>query len=217
MGGGISMNFLKAGIPVTIVEANDEALQRGIGTIRKNYAATVSKGRMTQDEMDRCMSLLTGTTDMETLGDADLVIEAVFEEMGLKKEVFGKLDAICKQGAVLATNTSTLNVNEIAAATSRPESVLGLHFFRPANVMKLLEEVRGEKTSPSVIATCMSLAKRVGKVPVLVGVCDGFVGNRMLHRRGVQAQRLLLEEWTPKLMRSSSPVANGWFNAPTSG
>lgn len=198
MGGGISMNFLKAGIPVTIVEANDEALERGIGIIKKNYAATVSKGRMSQNEMDRCMSLLTGTTDMQTLKDADIVIEAVFEEMGLKKEIFGKLDSICKPGAVLATNTSTLDVNEIAAATSRPESVIGLHFFSPANVMKLLEEVRGEKTSHSVIATCMSLAKRIGKVPVMVGVCDGFVGNRMLHKRGVQAHQLLLEGALPQ-------------------
>ena len=198
MGGGISMNFLKAGIPVTIVEANDEALQRGIGVIKRNYAATVSKGRMSQDEMDGCMSLLTGTTDLGTLKDIDIVIEAVFEEMDLKKQVFAKLDGICKPGAVLATNTSTLNVNEIAAVTSRPESVIGLHFFSPANVMKLLEEVRGEKTSHSVIATCMSLAKRIGKVPVLVGVCDGFVGNRMLHKRGVQAQQLLLEGALPQ-------------------
>lgn len=198
MGGGISMNFLKAGIPVTIVEANQEALDRGIATIKKNYAATVSKGRMTQDDMDRCMSLLTGSTDMQDLKDADIVIEAVFEEMGLKKEVFGKLDSICKPGAILATNTSTLDVNEIAAATSRPESVIGLHFFSPANVMKLLEEVRGEKSSKPVIATCMSLAKRIGKVPALVGVCDGFVGNRMLHKRGVQAQQLLLEGALPQ-------------------
>ena len=197
MGGGISMNFLKAGIPVTIVEANEQALERGIGIIKKNYAATVSKGRMSQEAMDRCMSLLTGTTDMERLGEADIVIEAVFEEMDLKKEVFGKLDAICKPGAVLATNTSTLNVNEIAGATSRPESVIGLHFFSPANVMKLLEAVRGEKTSDTVIATCMSLAKRIGKVPVLVGVCDGFVGNRMLGKRGLQAQRMLLEGALP--------------------
>ena len=197
MGGGISMNFLKAGIPVTIVEANEQALERGIGIIKKNYAATVSKGRMSQEAMDRCISLLTGATDMERLGEADIVIEAVFEEMDLKKEVFGKLDAICKPGAVLATNTSTLNVNEIAGATSRPESVIGLHFFSPANVMKLLEAVRGEKTSDTVIATCMSLAKRIGKVPVLVGVCDGFVGNRMLGKRGVQAQRMLLEGALP--------------------
>lgn len=197
MGGGISMNFLKAGIPVTIVEADEQALERGIGIIKKNYAATVSKGRMSQEAMDRCISLLTGATDMERLGEADIVIEAVFEEMDLKKEVFGKLDAICKPGAVLATNTSTLNVNEIAGATSRPESVIGLHFFSPANVMKLLEAVRGEKTSDTVIATCMSLAKRIGKVPVLVGVCDGFVGNRMLGKRGVQAQRMLLEGALP--------------------
>ncbi len=198
MGGGISMNFLRAGIPVTIVEANDEALDRGIGIMKRNYAATVSKGRMSQEEMDRCMSLLTGSIDMEALHDADIVIEAVFEDMRLKKEVFGKLDAICKAGAVLATNTSTLDVNEIAAATSRPESVIGLHFFSPANVMRLLEEVRGDKTSHSVIATCMSLAKRIGKVPALVGVCDGFVGNRMLHKRGEQAQRLLLEGALPQ-------------------
>ena len=198
MGGGISMNFLKAGIPVTIVEVSDEALERGIGIIEKNYAATVSKGRMSQAEMDGCMSLLTGSTAMQDLQDADIVIEAVFEEMELKKEVFTKLDAICKPGAVLATNTSTLNVNEIAAVTARPESVIGLHFFSPANVMKLLEGVRGEKTSHTVIATCMALAKRIGKVPTLVGVCDGFVGNRMLGKRGVQAQRLLLEGALPQ-------------------
>jgi len=198
MGGGISMNFLKAGIPVTIVEANDEALERGIGIIKKNYAATVSKGRMSQDDMDGCMSLLTGTTDLEQLKDADIVIEAVFEEMGLKKEIFGKLDSVCKPGAVLATNTSTLDVDEIAATTSRPESVIGLHFFSPANIMKLLEEVRGEKTSHPVIATCMALAKRIGKVPVMVGVCDGFVGNRILGKRGVQAQRLILEGALPQ-------------------
>jgi 3-hydroxyacyl-CoA dehydrogenase len=193
MGGGIAMNFLQAGIPVTIVETSQEALDRGIDIIKKNYAATVSKGRLTQEKMDKYMSLLTGTTNLEDLKDVDIVIEAIFENMDVKKEVFGKLDKICKQGAILATNTSTLDVDEIGEATSRPEYVIGLHFFSPANVMRLLEEVRTKKTSASVMATCMALAKRIGKVPAMVGVCDGFVGNRMLAKRGDQAAQLILE------------------------
>ncbi|TNE37267.1 MAG: 3-hydroxyacyl-CoA dehydrogenase [Alphaproteobacteria bacterium] len=193
MGGGIAMNFLQAGIPVTIVETSQEALDRGLEIIRKNYAATVSKGRLTQDAMDKYMSLLTGSTAMEDLKDVDIVIEAVFENMDVKKEVFGKLDKICKQGAILATNTSTLDINEIGEATSRPDYVIGLHFFSPANVMKLLEEVRTDKTNASVMATCMALAKKIGKVPAMVRVCDGFVGNRILAKRGEQANKLILE------------------------
>ena len=193
MGGGIAMNFLQAGIPVTIVETTQEALDKGIGIIKGNYAATVSKGRMKQEAMDKCMSLLTGSTSLEDLKNVDIVIEAIFENMDVKKEVFGKLDKICKQGAILATNTSTLDIDEIGEATSRPEYVIGLHFFSPANVMKLLEEVRTKKTSASVMATCMALAKKIGKVPAMVGVCEGFVGNRMLAKRGEQASQLILE------------------------
>lgn len=193
MGGGIAMNFLQAGIPVTIVETSQEALDKGLGIIKSNYAATVSKGRMSQAAMDKNMSLLTGSTNLEDLKDVDIVIEAIFENMDVKKEVFGKLDKICKQGAILATNTSTLDVDEIGEATSRPEYVIGLHFFSPANVMRLLEEVRTKKTSPTVMATCMALAKKIGKVPAMVGVCDGFVGNRMLAKRGDQAAQLILE------------------------
>ncbi len=193
MGGGIAMNFLQAGIPVTIVETSQEALDKGIGVIKSNYAATVSKGRLKQEAMDKYMSLLTGSTSLEDLKDADIVIEAIFENMDVKKEVFGKLDKICKQGAILATNTSTLDIDEIGTATSRPDYVIGLHFFSPANVMRLLEEVRTKKTSATVMATCMALAKKIGKVPVMVGVCEGFVGNRMLAKRGEQASQLILE------------------------
>ncbi|WP_025899532.1 3-hydroxyacyl-CoA dehydrogenase NAD-binding domain-containing protein [Sneathiella glossodoripedis] len=198
MGGGIAMNFLQAGIPVTIVETTQEALDKGIAVIEKNYAATVSKGRMSQEAMDKCMSLLTGSTNLEDLKDVDIVIEAIFENMDVKKELFTKLDAICKDGAILATNTSTLNIDEIGDVTKRPEYVIGLHFFSPANVMKLLEEVRTKKTSATVMATCMALAKRIGKVPAMVGVCEGFVGNRMLHRRSEQATELLMEGALPQ-------------------
>ncbi len=198
MGGGIAMNFLQAGIPVTIVETTQEALDNGIALIEKNYAASVSKGRMAQDAMDKCMSLLTGTTSLDDIKDVDIVIEAIFENMDVKKELFTKLDAICKDGAILATNTSTLDIDEIGSVTKRPEYVIGLHFFSPANVMKLLEEVRTKKTSKSVMATCMALAKRIGKVPAMVGVCEGFVGNRMLHRRAEQATALLMEGALPQ-------------------
>ncbi|MDF2367203.1 3-hydroxyacyl-CoA dehydrogenase NAD-binding domain-containing protein [Sneathiella sp.] len=193
MGGGIAMNFLQAGIPVTIVETTQEALDKGLGIIKANYAATVSKGRLSQATMDKNMSLLTGSTNLEDLKNVDIVIEAIFENMDVKKDIFGKLDKVCKQGAILATNTSTLDIDEIGEATSRPEYVIGLHFFSPANVMRLLEEVRTKKTSASVMATCMALAKRIGKVPAMVGVCDGFVGNRMLAQRGEQAAQLILE------------------------
>jgi 3-hydroxyacyl-CoA dehydrogenase len=197
MGGGISMNFLNAGIPVTIVETRQEALDRGLGVIRKNYENTAKKGRMSFEDVEKRMGLLSSTLNLEDLGDADLIIEAVFENMDIKKEVFGKLDKIAKPGAILATNTSYLDVDEIAAATSRPESVIGLHFFSPANVMKLLEVVRGEKSDKSVVATAMQLAKKIAKVPVLVGVAFGFVGNRMLFQRQTQANALILEGATP--------------------
>jgi len=198
MGGGIAMTFANVGIPVTVVEIAREPLERGLAVVRKNYAATASKGRLTAADVDKRMGLIRGTTDFGAIADADIVIEAVFEEMAVKKDVFAKLDKICKADAVLATNTSTLDVNEIAGATARPESVIGMHFFSPANVMKLLEVVRGAKTSKPVIATAMSVGRRIGKVPVLVGVCYGFVGNRMLHQRGKQAERLILEGALPQ-------------------
>ncbi len=193
MGGGIAMNFLNKGIPVTLVETKQEALDRGIATIRKNYDNTAKKGRMTQADVDRRMGLLTGSLAIEALASSDLVIEAVFEEMSVKKAVFKQLDAIAKPGAILATNTSRLDVNEIAAATTRPESVIGLHFFSPANVMRLLEVVRGDKSSGAVIATSMQMARKIGKIAALVGVCPGFVGNRMLAQRQREAQALMLE------------------------
>lgn len=197
MGGGIAMNFLNAGIPVTIIEAKQENLERGVGIIRKNYENTAKKGRLTQDDVEKRMGLLTPSMEMEALAECDMVIEAVFELMEIKKEVFAKLDKIAKPGAILATNTSYLDVNEIAAVTSRPESVIGTHFFSPANVMRLLELVRGDKTSKEVIATCMKLSKTIGKVAVLVGVCYGFVGNRMLAQRQREAQKLILEGAMP--------------------
>lgn len=197
MGGGISMNFLNAGVPVTIVETKQEALDRGIATIRKNYENTAKKGRLTQDDVEKRMSLLTGTLSLEALADVDLVIEAVFENMEIKKDIFGKLDRIAKQGAILATNTSALNIDEIATAVKRPEAVIGLHFFSPANVMKLLEVVRADKTSKPVIATSMQIAKKIGKIAALVGVCPGFVGNRILAQRQREAQKLILEGAMP--------------------
>src|SRR3989454_628026 len=198
MGGGIAMTFANVGIPVTVVEISREPLERGLAVVRKNYEATASKGRLTAADVDKRMGLIRGTTDFGAIADADIVIEAVFEEMAVKKDVFAKLAKICKADAVLATNTSTLDVNEIAGATARPESVIGMHFFSPANVMKLLEVVRGAKTSKPVVATAMSVGRRIGKVPVLVGVCHGFVGNRMLHQRGKQAERLILEGALPQ-------------------
>ena len=197
MGGGISMNFLNAGIPVKIVEMKQEALDRGLGVIRKNYENTAKKGRLTQDDVEKRMAALTGSLELSDLADCDLIIEAVFENMDIKKDIFGKLDKIAKPGAILATNTSYLNVDEIASATSRPESVIGLHFFSPANVMRLLEIVRGDKTSKPIIATSMKLAKTIGKVGVLVGVCPGFVGNRMLSSRQGQAQAVVAEGAMP--------------------
>ncbi len=198
MGGGIAMNFLSAGIPVTIVETAQEALDRGTGVVRKNYEATAAKGRLTPDQVERAMSLLTPTLDFSALADCDLVIEAVYENMDLKKEIFARLDGVAKPGTILASNTSFLSVDEIAAATTRPQDVLGLHFFSPANVMKLLEVVRGSRTAPDVLATGMDIARRIGKVPVVSGVCYGFIGNRMLIPRQVNAEALLLEGATPE-------------------
>jgi 3-hydroxyacyl-CoA dehydrogenase len=198
MGGGISMNFLSAGIPVTIVEMQQEALDRGTGVMRKNYEASAAKGRISAEQAEGAMALLKPTLSLDDLADCDLVIEAVFENMDVKKEVFGKLDRIAKPGAILASNTSYLNIDEIAASTSRPQDVLGLHFFSPANIMKLLEVVRGAKTAPDVLMTAMQLAKKIRKVAVVAGVCYGFIGNRMLIPRQTQAMRLLLEGATPE-------------------
>ena len=197
MGGGIAMNFANAGIPVCVFETTQDALEKGLATIRKNYAATVSKGRLSQNDMDARLALISPTLEYAGLGRADVVVEAVFEDLTLKKEVFAQLDRVCKPDAILATNTSTLDVNEIAAATSRPERVLGTHFFSPANVMKLMENVRGAESSPETIATIMKLSKTLGKVGVLVGVCDGFVGNRMLYAYRRQADFLLEEGALP--------------------
>ncbi|MFC4455031.1 3-hydroxyacyl-CoA dehydrogenase NAD-binding domain-containing protein [Deinococcus sonorensis] len=198
MGGGIAMNFLNVGIPVTIVETSQEALDRGLSVVRRNYENTAKKGRMTMEDVERRMALLTPTLNMEDLKDADIIIEAVFENMDVKKDIFTRLDGIAKPGAILATNTSTLDVNEIASVTSRPESVIGLHFFSPANVMRLLEIVRADKTSQTVLATSMALARRIKKVGVVVGVCDGFVGNRMVHRYGDEARKLVEEGARPQ-------------------
>jgi 3-hydroxyacyl-CoA dehydrogenase len=197
MGGGIAMNFVNAGIPVVIMEMKQEALDHGLSVVRKNYDATAAKGRLTPEDVQKRMALLTGTLKMEELGDCDLIIEAVFERMDVKKDVFAKLDKAAKPGAILATNTSFLDVDEIARATARPDHVLGLHFFSPANVMKLLEIVRGEKTSKEVVATAMKLSRTIGKVGVLVGVAFGFVGNRMLAARAAEADKMVLEGALP--------------------
>lgn len=198
MGGGISMNFLSAGIPVTIVEMQQEALDRGTGTMRKNYEGSAAKGRMTAEQVEGAMGLLKPTLSLDDLADCDLIIEAVYENMDVKKDIFGKLDKIAKPGAILASNTSYLSIDEIAASTSRPQDVLGLHFFSPANVMKLLEIVRGAKTSGDVLATAMDVAKKIKKVAVVAGVCHGFIGNRMLMPRQVEAMKLLMEGATPE-------------------
>ncbi len=197
MGGGIAMNFLNAGIPVTIVEVQQEALDRGLKVVRGNYERSAKNGRFTLDEVDKRMGMITPALSQEALADCDLVIEAVFERMDIKKEIFTNLDRICKPGAILATNTSALNIDEIGSVTERPKDVIGLHFFSPANVMRLLEIVRTDSTSPEVIATCMKLAKTIGKVAVLVGVAPGFVGNRMLAQRGREAQKMVLEGAMP--------------------
>jgi len=198
MGGGISMNFLNRGIPVTIVETTQEALDRGLGIIEKNYVSSAKKGRITEDDVNKRMSLLTGTLELEALSDVELLIEAVFEDMDVKKTVFEKIDKICKPGCILASNTSYLNINEIAAMTSRPEDVIGLHFFSPANIMRLLEIVRGDQTSKEVLATCMKMGADIGKVAVVVGVCRGFVGNRILGARMRQSDDMLLKNAMPQ-------------------
>jgi 3-hydroxyacyl-CoA dehydrogenase len=198
MGGGISMNFLNAGIPVKILETKQDALDRGIATIKKNYEAQVKKGKLKEDKYAQRMALLTSTLSYDDIKDADLVIEAVFEEMGVKETVFKQLDAVMKPGAILASNTSTLDVNAIANFTKRPEDVIGMHFFSPANVMKLLEVVRGAKTAKDVLATVMALAKTIKKTAVVSGVCDGFIGNRMIEQYGRQGGFLLEEGCTPQ-------------------
>jgi 3-hydroxyacyl-CoA dehydrogenase len=198
MGGGIAMNFANAGIPVYMLDVSQEALEKGLGVVSKNYAGSVSKGRMSQADMDKRLGLIRPVLSYDELKDVDIVIEAVFEEMDIKQEVFRKLDAVCKSEAILATNTSTLDIDEIASVTSRPQQVIGTHFFSPANVMKLLEIVRGAKTSKEVIATTMAMAKMIRKVGVLVGVCDGFVGNRMIHHYIREAMFLLEEGALPQ-------------------
>ena len=198
MGGGIAMNFLNAGIPVVMLEMKQDALDRGVATIKKNYDAQVKKGKLKQDKLDARMALLTTTLNYADISQADLVIEAVFEEMGVKEKVFKTLDEVMKPGAILATNTSTLDVNHIAAFTKRPQDVVGMHFFSPANVMKLLEVVRGEKTAKDVLATVMAVAKKIRKTAVVSGVCDGFIGNRMIEQYGRQGGFLLEEGCTPE-------------------
>ncbi len=197
MGGGIAMSVANAGLPVVVLEASQAALDKGRATMAKNWAATVAKGRLSQADMDRRVALVTGTLAYDDLSDADLVVEAVFEDMAVKKQVFAKLDAVCRPGAVLASNTSRLSIDDIAAATSRPQDVIGLHFFSPANVMRLLEVVRGARTAPDVIATSMAFGRTAGKLPILVGNCDGFVGNRMLSAYGREAGFLLEEGASP--------------------
>ncbi len=198
MGGGIAMNFVNVGIPVTLLEISQEALLRGKALIAKNYAMTVSKGKLSVELAAQRQDMITGTTDYNDLADMDLVIEAVFENLDTKKQVFNKLDKVCKQGAILATNTSYQDVNLIAQATSRPQDVIGLHFFSPANVMKLLEIVRGDDTSDKVVATSMAIAKSIKKVPALSRVCYGFIGNRMLRHYARESQLCLLEGATPQ-------------------
>ena len=198
MGGGISMNFLSAGIPVTIVEMGQEALDRGTGVMLRNYEASAAKGKLTAEQVGKAMGLLSPTLDFSALADCDLIIEAVYENMDVKKEVFAKLDRIAKPGAILASNTSYLNINEIAASISRSGDVVGMHFFSPANVMKLLEVVRGHQTAPDVLLTAMRIGKKIRKVPVVAGVCHGFIGNRMLMPRQIEATKLLLEGATPE-------------------
>ena len=203
MGGGIAMCFANVGIPVVMLEINDEALERGMNIIRKNYTITVQKGKLPADKMEQLISTISGTTDYADLDDVDLVIEAVFENLDLKKEIFAKLDAVCKPGAILATNTSYQDVDAIAEATSRPQDVLGLHFFSPANVMKLLEIVRGAKTADDALATSMQIGKKIGKVCALSRVCYGFIGNRMLGGYGREAQMLLMDGCTPAQVDSA--------------
>jgi 3-hydroxyacyl-CoA dehydrogenase len=197
MGGGIAMTFLSIGMPVTIVERDQALLDRGVATMRRNYERAVSRGRLTQADVERAMALLTPSLAIEDVAGSDLIIEAVFENMAVKRDVFRRLDTISKPGAILASNTSRLDINAIAVETTRPEAVIGLHFFSPANVMRLLEVVRGAKTGASQLATAMALAKRIGKIAVVSGVCPGFIGNRMLAQRSKQAQELILEGAKP--------------------
>lgn len=198
MGGGIAMSFANAGVPVTLIETGEEQLKRGMGIMQKNWEATAARGGIPADAPAKRMALINGVIGIESVGDADLVIEAVFETMAVKKEVFGKLDQYAKPGAVLASNTSYLNIDEIAKSTKRPQDVLGMHFFSPANVMKLCEIVRADKTAPDALVTAVSIARKIAKVPAVVGVCDGFVGNRMLAQRGKQSEKLLFEGALPQ-------------------
>jgi 3-hydroxyacyl-CoA dehydrogenase len=198
MGGGIAMNFLSAGIATTILDTTAEALDRGVKTMRGNYEASAQKGRLTAQQVDRALALLDPTIEFSALSECDLIIEAVYEDMSIKKEVFTRLDGIAKPGAILASNTSYLDIDEMAAVTKRPQDVLGLHFFSPANVMKLLEVVRGKHTADDVLATTMALARTIGKTPVVAGVCYGFIGNRMLRPRQVNAIALVLEGASPE-------------------
>ncbi|MDQ2093051.1 3-hydroxyacyl-CoA dehydrogenase [Rhodalgimonas zhirmunskyi] len=197
MGGGIAMNFATAGFNVRIVETTQDALDRGLGVVRGNYQRSADKGRFPQDEVEARMARFDGRLALADLGDCDLVIEAVFEDMDLKRKIFTELDRVMKPGAILATNTSALNIDEIASMTKRPEDVIGLHFFSPANVMKLLEIVRAKHTADDVVATCMALAKEINKIAVLVGVCPGFVGNRILFARQIQANKLVYQGVMP--------------------
>ncbi len=203
MGGGIAMAFANAGIHATLIDIDQAALGRGLATVRKNYDASVKRGRMTAADVEQRMSLIVGSTSYDSLKDADLVIEAVFEDMGLKKKIFAELDRVCKPGAILATNTSTLDINLIAAATKRPQDVLGLHFFSPANVMRLLEIVRTDTTANDVVATAFALAKKIRKIGVLSKVCFGFIGNRMMDPYAREAQRMVLEGATPAQVDSA--------------
>jgi 3-hydroxyacyl-CoA dehydrogenase len=198
MGGGIAMCFANAGIPVTVIEASQEALDRGLGTVRRNYETSARRGSLAAEEVEKRMALLAGATGYEAIADADIVIEAVFEDLALKRQVFAAIDRVAKPEAVLATNTSYLDLNAIATATPRPQSVVGMHFFSPANVMRLVEVVRGQSTAAPAIASAMALARKLRKVPVLAGVCDGFIGNRMLAQRSRAAERLLLDGASPQ-------------------
>ena len=210
MGGGIAMNFANAGIPVSIMDMTQDAVDKGIAKIKANYASTVSKGRLKQEEMDKCMALIKPVTKLEDGKDADIVIEAVFERMDVKQDMFRKLDAVMKPGAILATNTSTLDVNAIANVTKRPQDVIGTHFFSPANVMRLLEVVRGAKTAKDVLATTMKLGKTIKKVPVVSGVCDGFIGNRMVEKYGQQSLFLIDEGCSARSRWTRPPTSGAW-------
>jgi 3-hydroxyacyl-CoA dehydrogenase len=213
MGGGIAMNFLNAGIPVKLLETKQEALDKGLATIRKNYESTMKKGKLTQEKFDQRMALVSGTLAYEDIADADIVVEAVFEEMGVKEAVFRRLDEVMKPGAILATNTSTLDVDKIAGFTKRPQDVVGTHFFSPANVMKLLEIVRGAQTGKDVLATALALSKKLKKTGVVSGVCDGFIGNRMIEQYSRQAGFLLEEGALPEQVDKAAEKF-GWAMGP---